>query len=294
MYNPQAGEKSLPVDGLVSALEKRGAKVITQSTKADGYAKALEKVCDFILIAGGDGTIEKVAKLIVHNPVPIAILPFGNANNIAASLNVEMALDEIINNWKKRNFSKFSVGSILINGEKEYFLESVGWGLFSEVLSKSKEEKNKITASAKVEDKVESGLTLLNEEINELQPAFYEIQLDGMDYSGSYLWVEIMNTQSMGPQLKMAPEARHGDEFLDVVLIKEEDREKLKFFLNENRKSNGNGFRILKAKNIKTFSFESIHIDDEIYKPKKFDPSDQAWLEISLVPQFFWIINASW
>lgn len=293
MYNPQAGGKALPVEDLVSALVKRGAKVITQCTKDDDYAEALEKVCDFILIAGGDGTIEKVAKLIVHKPVPIAILPFGNANNIATSLNVETALDGIINNWKNRNFSKFSVGSILINREKEYFLESVGWGLFSEVLSKNKARKKKKKASAKTKDKVESGLNMLNESIKELRPSYYGILLDGKDYSGNYLWVEIMNTQSMGPQLNMAPDARHGDEFLDVVLVKEEDRENLELFLNiQNSQEVTNGFKIYKAKKIKVRSLESIHIDDEIYKPKSSDPSSQEWMEISLIPQFFWVINA--
>ena len=294
MYNPQAGEKALEVEDLVSALEKRGAKVITQCTKDDDYAKALEHACDFILIAGGDGTIEKVAKLIVHKPTPIAILPFGNANNIAQSLNVETALDGIINNWKNKNFSKFSVGSILINQETHYFLESVGWGLFSEVLSKSKADKKKKEKSSTTrEDKVGSGLSMLNQSVQEIQASNYSIFLDGKDYSGYYLWVEIMNTQSMGPQLKMAPEASHGDEFLDVVLVKEADRKNLELFLNtQNGQGNTNGFNILKAKKIRVNSRESIHIDDEFYKPKNSGPFHQEWLEISIIPQFFWVINA--
>src|SRR5690554_5575017 len=92
MYNPQAGTQEVPVTDIVAALIQKGAQVVAQCTKMDDYAKALEKTCDFILIAGGDGTVGKVVKLIIAKQVPIAILPFGNANNIATSLEVDTAV----------------------------------------------------------------------------------------------------------------------------------------------------------------------------------------------------------
>src|SRR5690606_22534972 len=138
MYNPQAGGSDLPVEELVNGLKRRGAKVFTQCTKEDDYTEALEKSCDFMLIAGGDGTIEKIAKKLVHKKIPIAILPFGNANNIAQSLDVDTALDVIVSSWLAKDFRKFSVGAILIDNESRYFLESAGWGLFAEMLNRIK------------------------------------------------------------------------------------------------------------------------------------------------------------
>lgn len=301
MYNPEAGNKALQAEDVVTALKMRGAEVVTQCTKTENYPEALEKPCDFIIIAGGDGTIEKIAKLLVDNPVPIAILPFGNANNIAQSLNVETALDGILHSWKIKDFSKFSVGSISIDHESQNFLESVGWGLFAEVLSEIHlEKKYKKPKAVEIEadmekegNKVEKGLNKLAQVVKELRPTYYGIMVDGEDYSGHYLWVEIMNTQSMGPQLQLAPEAHHGDDYLDVFLVKEEDRQKLNLFLNsQDFDMKPHQFKTLKAKNILVKSQEPIHIDDEIYHPKRIPSGSGDWLEISLHPQHFWVINA--
>ena len=290
MYNPQAGGSDLPVEELVNGLQKRGAKVFSQCTKEDDYTEALEKSCDFVLIAGGDGTIEKIAKKIVHKKVPIAILPFGNANNIAQSLDVDTALDAIVNSWLAKEFRKLSVGTILIDNESKYFLESVGWGLFAEVLNTIRSDKKKKQKDAiDKKDKVTSGLSRLSKALKELKPSYYELFLDGVDHSGDYLWVEIMNTQSMGPQLQLAPEASHGDEFLDVVIVTEDERESLDGFLNsQNGGENPHPFSTIKAKTIKVKSPEPIHIDDEIHQSSP----DKDWLEISLVSQYFWVINA--
>ena len=60
-----AGGDGLPLKDLEKSLKKRGAKVTVQNTKEEGYAKTLNKDADFVVIAGGDGTIEKVSRLMV-------------------------------------------------------------------------------------------------------------------------------------------------------------------------------------------------------------------------------------
>jgi len=290
MYNAQAGGNPLPVEDLVKRLEKRGAEVLAKDTKEDDYKNALEEPCDFILIAGGDGTIEKIAKKIIHRNVPVALLPCGNANNIAESLDVDTALSAIVNSWDKRDFRKFTVGSVAVDGERQEFLESVGWGLFANVLKEVKaNKKDKKKQPAGNGDKVKSGLEKLTLAVQELQPEYFQVILDGVDHSGSYLWVEVMNTQSIGPQLQLAPEVRHGDEFLDVVLIKEDEKARLEDFLKQSGDNYNNLFHPVKARKVGVRSSQPLHIDDEIFKGK--GPSDQ-WAEITLLPEFFLIINA--
>src|SRR5690606_5533893 len=214
---------------------------------------------------------------------------FGNANNIAQSLDVDTALDAIVSSWLAKDFRKLSVGSILIDRQNNFFLESVGWGLFAEVLHAIKlEKKIKKKVAIDNKDKVKSGLSRLSKGLEALEPSFYDLHLDGVDYSGYYLWVEIMNTQSMGPRLQLAPEASLGDEFLDVVMVAEDEKETLNGFLNsQNGGENPQRLPTIKAKTIKVKSLEPIHIDDEIHQPA----SDKDWLEISLVSQYFWVIN---
>ena len=293
VYNPQAGGSPMPVEDLVKGLEKRGADVLTQDAKEEDYQQALGYPCDFVIIAGGDGTIEKVAKQIIKlgKGVPIAILPFGNANNIAGSLDVDTTLGSIVASWREKDFRKFSVGSINIAGSNRNFFESVGWGLFAEVLEEVKAEKKaRAQPPVNAKDKVESGLKRLSQRVQELQPSFYQILLDEVDYSGYYLWVEVMNTQSMGPQLQLAPDARHGDQFLDVVLIKEEEKARLEDFLNvRNGENHDNLFNPIKTQKIKIRSNQSVHIDDEMFQVE--DPSAQ-WAEIRLIAQPMLVLNA--
>ena len=295
MYNPQAGTQEVPVADIVAALIQKGATVVAQCTKVDDYAKALEKTCDFILIAGGDGTVGKVVKLIVDKQVPIAILPFGNANNIANSLEVDTALNAIIRSWQQENFKNFSIGTLVTDQKKEYFLESVGWGLFADVLSaiKAKKRRGSKKHPGKTKRKVEEGLNHLSKAISKMQASHYKIILDGNDHSGNYLWVEVMNIRSMGPQLLMAPEAHHGDEFLDVVLVREGEEESLSAFIH----GQGNGesnhfFQTIKAKQIQIHSSEIIHIDDEIQNQNQEVLNPSQWYRIDLVDEHFRVINA--
>src|SRR5690554_6651216 len=291
MYNPQAGGHDLPVESLKNGLIKRGGDVFAQGTKEEDYQEALNRDCDFILIAGGDGTIEKIARKIVHKRVPIAILPFGNANNIALSLDVDTTLDAIVQGWKNKNFRKFSVGTLHFDQKSMYFFEAVGCGLFAEVLYEIRQQKKaegKKTQNKK--NKVNSGLSQLRHALKDIQPTYYRLVADGIDYSGHYLWVEIMNTQSMGPRLQMAPGATHGDEFLDLVLVREEDKEAVELFLkNQNKEGNGHDFTTIKARNIRFKTQEPIHVDDEILLGTDVPG---GWLEVSLLPQFFRVINA--
>src|SRR5690606_18707510 len=214
---------------------------------------------------------------------------FGNANNIAQSLDVDTALDAIVSSWLAKDFRKLSVGSILIDRQNNFFLESVGWGLFAEVLHAIKlEKKIKKKVAIDNKDKVKSGLSRLSKGLEALEPSFYDLHLDGVDYSGYYIWVEIMNTQSMGPRLELAPEASLGDEFLDVVMVAEDDRETLTASLNlPNGRQNRHRLPSIKANNINVKTPQPIHRNDEIHQPA----SEMHWLEITLVSQYFWVIN---
>jgi diacylglycerol kinase (ATP) len=99
-----------------------------------------------------------------------------------------------------------------------------------------------------------------------------------------------MNTQSMGPQLQLAPDAEHGDRYLDVVMIKENEKGQLENFLNnQDGENTENTFNPIKARHIKIRSQQPIHIDDKLYQMD--DPGDQ-WMEIRLLPQPIQILNA--
>jgi len=68
--------------------------------KEKKWKKALKKPGDIVAVAGGDGTVGKVARRLIGSPTPIAILPLGTANNIANTLDVTgKSLKELIRSW---------------------------------------------------------------------------------------------------------------------------------------------------------------------------------------------------
>ena len=77
----------------MKAARKAGLPTTYQSIKDKDFKAALGENWDLVLVAGGDGTVAKVARCLVDRDIahriPIAILPVGTANNIARSLGIE-------------------------------------------------------------------------------------------------------------------------------------------------------------------------------------------------------------
>ncbi|WPR73671.1 diacylglycerol/lipid kinase family protein [Algoriphagus sp. NG3] len=264
LYNPNAGNEEFPLSKITSSLEDQGASVIAQNCKEDSYEQVLDLNYDLILIAGGDGTVEKMLLQLHDSKCPIAILPFGNANNIAGSLDLTDYYKKIVGQYEKGDFTHLSIGEYKTKEKTGWFMEGIGWGIFTALLLQMERNKN---MKGNGEKKVDFGVKNLIKIEGELQPNFYKIQLDKEDYSGDYIWIEIMNTKRLGPQLELAPTADHDDDYLDVMLIKEEQRPELSKFLKaQKQKNKPSPFETIKAKKIKISTYLPFHVDDELFE----------------------------
>ncbi len=67
-------------------------------TKAVGHATELATVAaqsnqwDVVVAVGGDGTVNEVARALVHQPLPLGILPMGSGNGLARHLGIPLTL----------------------------------------------------------------------------------------------------------------------------------------------------------------------------------------------------------
>ncbi len=92
IYNPTAGMRAQRrVRAMVTALNELGAVTTLSETRARGHAQELAHAavsadCDAIVAAGGDGTINEIANGLAGAPLPLAILPLGTANVLAAEI----------------------------------------------------------------------------------------------------------------------------------------------------------------------------------------------------------------
>jgi YegS/Rv2252/BmrU family lipid kinase len=86
---------------------------------------------DFVIVAGGDGTIRQVATFLLKNKfdIPIAIIPIGTANMLAQSLGLPRKVRQAIKLIPKSTPQRIDIG--LINNE-HYFLDAFCIGYVAE------------------------------------------------------------------------------------------------------------------------------------------------------------------
>ncbi|UZD22917.1 diacylglycerol kinase family protein [Algoriphagus halophytocola] len=262
LYNPTAGEEDFPLGKIISSLENQGARVLAQNTTEEKFEKVFDLIFDLIIIAGGDGTVEKILLEIRDTNIPIAILPYGNANNIACSLGLTSDYENLVKKFEQKKFHYLSIGKYETPEKTGWFIEGIGWGIFTALLLQIERDEKKVKDST---SKVDFGLKNLKKLPDKLPVNEYQIELDGEDYSGKYIWVEIMNTRRLGPQLALAPDADHSDKYLDIMLVKKSQKSELKEFLKAQKKAfSPSPFQTLKAKKIKVQSQLPFHVDDDL------------------------------
>lgn len=270
IYNPTAGLDKPHKDELINLFNEKGYEVKFVDSDADDIGQQLEDPGEFIAIAGGDGTIAKIARRLVGRDVPIGILSVGTANNIALTFDACGSPRQQISSWNPSELKPFNVGLIKGNWGKEYFFESVGFGLLPALVKKAKKRQKADDPSFDTRrEKIDYSLEIVEEIIHQLPVKHYKIELDGEDFSGNYFLVEIMNIKSVGPHLFLAPDADPGDDLFDAVLLAEGQQELLLQFVKKRLRGEKAVLDVKKihaSKITVTTEKSKIHIDDEIEK----------------------------
>jgi diacylglycerol kinase (ATP) len=278
IYNPKAGEGADPTQNIITILKKAGYECSLSSTKEEGWEKLDAKETDLIIVAGGDGTVRKVAFEFLDKRLPIGLLPLGTANNIAKTLELEEEPEDIIAQWDLKKIKRFDVGRIYNLKDQKFFIEGLGFGVFPRLMK----EMQKITTrkDASTDKKIKTALEILHDIVLDYEARKCTIQIDDAEHSGNYLMAEVMNTRSIGPNLNLVPFSDPGDGQFEVVLIAESQREQFANYILSKimGKEEPAFFSILKAKKLKIY-WEGVHlhVDDEYIK---FDKATEIKIEL--------------
>jgi diacylglycerol kinase family enzyme len=270
LHNPKAGDKNRSRSELVARIRAAGHEVIYQSARKRNWEAVLEHDCDLIAVAGGDGTIAKVAKRLLGRRIPIAVLPTGTANNILKTLRLADApIEKMIPKWSTAPRKKFDLGIARGPWGSRPFMESLGIGLFASTMSRLDSRGNiHLVHLDNPGQKLAAVISMLLERLKEGFARRLEISIDGKDLCGEYIIAEIMNTGHVGPNLNFAPRVKVDDGQFDVVLLKDTERPVIKKYLSNLLKGRSSppGFRVRKARQVQ-FKWEGfdIHIDDEVW-----------------------------
>jgi diacylglycerol kinase (ATP) len=266
VHNPKAGREEHEGDDLIKALKRAGHKAIYQSSKAKGrMKKALKKKIDLVLVAGGDGTVSKVACRLVSmkSGIPLSVLPLGTANNFARTLGFCLSQKELIERLNDGKCDTFDVGLARGPWGKRYFFEGAGAGLFAEYLKARRKDGEKEKSKS---DEMRSHVKALRRRLQHYRACRWEIELDGEDLSGRYLVWHAMNIRSVGPVLTLAAGAKTNDGAFDFVGARERDRKVLLDYLKARESGKRSRFPISEKRFTRMrlrWKKAPLHFDDE-------------------------------
>lgn len=276
-HNAGAGGDGPSEKELISMIEECGFKCRLSSSTSVKDKEIRE--ADFIVIAGGDGTVRKLTKELLDKKInstkpPIALLPLGTANNIAKTLNITGEPIDIIRSWQNSKLKKFDVGILDDDDEDQdsFFLESFGYGMFPYLMLEMQKHKEK---NLEPGEKMQKALEILHQILLSYPSKDCSLIIDGKDHSGKFLLVEIMNTRSIGPNLFLSPQGDPGDGIIEVVVVPVHDKDKFASYVS--KKIGGieedYQFQTIKASDKISISWDGthVHIDDEIVKLNKSD-----------------------
>jgi diacylglycerol kinase (ATP) len=228
----------------------------------DGYKKTLRKKWDLVIVAGGDGTVTKLARVLEDQEQLLAILPIGTANNVARALGLNGEIETLIAGLPNATARKLDVGLAHGPWGKRRFLEAVGFGTLAKAIAYSDG-----AGKPPLGLRIHWGREELQQYLKEATPERYEVEVDGEVFAGEFLLVEIANLGRTGPGLPIASTAAYDDGLFDVVFLFKNDRGPMLSWL-ETPESEPPPVTVRKGRDVR-LKWEHGHarIDDRVYHP---------------------------
>ena len=216
IYNPYSGGNSIinELDNVIKLHQEVELTVVPyRIQKGKDLAEALDIIDEtysYILIAGGDGTVDSLVNAMMHKSIniPIGILPVGTANDFGKFINMSTDIQEACKQILDSKPVAVDVGKI----NDKYFINVASTGLFTDI-------SQKIDANLK---NTIGKLAYYLKGIEEL-PNFRKLKVKlsskECNYDGEMYLLLVFNGKTAG-NLNLATEAEITDGKLDVIMFK--------------------------------------------------------------------------
>ena len=216
IYNPYSGENIIihELDKVKKIHQNKGYQVEPYRIEREkDISEAFDIIDDnyeYILIAGGDGTVDSVVNAMKDRglDLPIAVLPVGTANAFGTLLGMPQDVSEACEKILTTNPTSVDLGKI----NDKYFVNVASSGLFTDVSQKTDINlKNTIGKLAYYLKGIE--------EIPNFRKLKVKLISKEVNYDGDMYLILVFNGQTAG-SFKLANKAELTDGMLDVIMIK--------------------------------------------------------------------------
>jgi diacylglycerol kinase (ATP) len=269
VHNSRAGKTRHDRESLVRLIGGAGHEAKYFPLNDVAWKAALDGA-DAVAAAGGDGTVEEVARAVAGRSLPIAVLPLGTANNISSALGqADLSFEQLVAGWAGARRQPFDVGIARGPWGARRFLEGVGAGLLADSMADIKAGKaDHIRRASDAESRMAAALGFFQRTLGRMAATRFDLSVDGRDLSGDYLLLEVLNFGVAGPDLRLAPHADPSDGLLDVVIAEERHRRDLADFLS------ASGMGPLRAPALPVYQGRhltlscgscNLHLDDKVW-----------------------------
>jgi diacylglycerol kinase (ATP) len=210
-----------------------------------------------VVAIGGDGTLNEVASSLIYTDVALGIVPGGSGNGMSTHLGIGRSARKALRILGDYNVRRMD--SVKLNDR--FYLNMAGIGIDGLVAYKTK-----LNAKRGFSNYLKGALV----ESIKYKNQKYTIEVDGKEYTGKFLSVNVANGSMFGYNFTIAADADTSDGLLDTLMIR--DAHKIDYFGNAWRFWAGRIHKSKLAKTAKTSSLKLttyedsyMHIDGEGY-----------------------------
>ena len=213
IVNPISGtsDKQHIIDLIPKYLDSRLFEWTICKTEHKGHAaefvgKAIQDGADIAVAVGGDGTVNEVARSLIHTDTALGIIPCGSGNGLARHLYIPMNPDGALQVLADCHIESLDYGMI----DQQPFFCTCGVG-FDAFISDRFAKSNRRGLLTYIENTLKEGL--------KYKPDTYEITIDGERQVYKAFLIACANANQYGNNVYIAPYASMSDGLMDVTLI---------------------------------------------------------------------------
>ncbi len=213
IINPISGTKDKQeiVQLIPRYMDEARFEYVTMYTEHKGHAaeyvhRAVEEGVDVCVAVGGDGTVNEVAKSLVHSSTALGIIPCGSGNGLARHLSIPMSPRGALRVLANCHIEALDYGCI---NDTPFFC-TCGMGFDAFVSSKFAQSGKRGFASY-IENTLREGL--------KYNPDTYEIEIEGETQRYKAFLIACANASQYGNNVYIAPKASMSDGLMDVTIM---------------------------------------------------------------------------